>query len=154
MAACKRYCATPFDRVLYPTDWSDCAAAALRYLKGLKNAGVEEVVVAHVMDEKAMSQHPADKVKEFERIDREKLRNVEEELNKEGFKVTTRLHLGRAGTDLIRIAQQEDASLIVMAAHGKGYIEGILWGSVSRNVVEYSDRPVLLIKGTSCAGRR
>ncbi len=146
-AACERYCATPFDRVLYPTDWSDCAAAALQYLKGLKDAGVKEVVVAHVMDEKAMSQHPAEKVKEFERADRQKLQQVQEELEREGFKVTTRLHLGRPGPDLIKIAHQEDASLIVMGGHGKGFVGEILWGSVSRKVIEYSDRPVLVIKG-------
>jgi len=51
---------------------------------------------------------------------------------------------------LIRIAKEEDASFIVMGYHGKGDVEGILWGSVSRNVVEYSDRPVLLIKGKEC----
>ena len=28
----------------------------------------------------------------------------------------------------------------------KGRAEGILWGSVSRNVAEYSDRPILVIK--------
>jgi len=153
-AACERYCTIPFSRALYPTDWSDCAAAALRYLKGLKDAGVGEVVVTHVMDEKAMSLQPPDKVKEFERIDKEKLETVKQELEKEGFKVKTHLHIGKPGTDLIKIAKEEDVSLIVMGAHGKGYVEGILWGSVSRNVVEYSDRPVLLIKGAGCAGRR
>lgn len=150
---CQRICARLFTRVFYPTDWSDCAANALTYLKGLKAAGIEEVVVAHVMDEKAMSLQPAEKLKEFERIDREKLQKVQEDLEKDGFKVTTRLHLGKPAMDLIRIAQQEDASFIVMGAHGKGYVEGILWGSVSRNVVEYSDRPVLLIKGAECKGR-
>jgi len=152
--ACARYCATPFSRVLYPTDWSDCAAAALRYLKGLKNAGVEEVVVAHVMDEKAMSLQPPEKLKEFEKIDREKLEKVRQKLETAGFKVKTHLHVGKAGTDLIKIAKEEDVSLIVMGTHGKGYVSGILWGSVSRNVVEYSDRPVLLIKGSECKERR
>jgi len=52
--ACARVCKKMFSRVLYPTDWSDCAREALRYLKAMKDAGVEEVVVAHVMNEKAM----------------------------------------------------------------------------------------------------
>jgi hypothetical protein len=43
-----------FTKILYPTDWSDCAGAALRYLKGPKQVGVEEVVIAHIIDEKAM----------------------------------------------------------------------------------------------------
>jgi len=150
----KKFCETLFNRVLYPTDWSDCAGEALRYLKGLKNIGVEEVVVAHIMDEKAMSLQPPDKFREFERIDKEKLEAVRQDLEQAGFKVSTRLHVGKAGKDLIEIARQEDTSLVVMGAHGKGYVEGILWGSVSRNVVEYSERPVLLLKGTACGERR
>jgi len=142
---CKRFCEMPFNRVLYPTDWSDCAKEALRYLKGLKDAGVEEVIVAHVMDEKAMSMQSPEKFKEFERADKEKLEAVKQELETAGFKAKTHLHVGKAGPDLIRIAREEDVSLIVMGSHGKGYVKEILWGSVSRNAVEYSDRAVLLI---------
>ncbi len=142
---CVQYCAAPFRKVLYPTDWSDCAQEALRYLKGLKDAGVKEVIVAHVMDEKAMKLQPSEKFKEFERIDGEKLEMVRQELAKEGFNAKIHLRVGRAGVDIIKIAGKEDVSLIVMGSHGKGYVQEILWGSVSRNVVEYSDRPVLLI---------
>lgn len=152
--ACMRFCERLFDRVLYPTDWSDCALEALRYLKGLKGAGVKEVIVAHVMDEKAMRLQPPEKFKEFERIDIEKLEAIKKELEEAGFRVKTRLHVGKPGADLIRIAREEDVSFIVIGSHGKGYVQGILWGSVSRNVVEYSDRPVLLIKGTACGERR
>lgn len=148
--ACERFCKRLFSKVLYPTDWSDCAQKALRYLKGLKEAGVVEVIVAHVMDEKAMKLQPAEKFSEFERKDKEKLEMVKEDLEKEGFKVKTRLHVGKAGVDLIKIAKEEDVSLIIMGSHGKGYIGEVLWGSVARNVVEYSDRPVLLIKGIQC----
>jgi nucleotide-binding universal stress UspA family protein len=143
----ERYRQRLFSRILYPTDWSACAREALRYLKGLKKAGVEEVVVAHIMDEKAMKLHTAERFKEFKRIDLEKLAQVKDELEREGFKVTTHLSLGNPRADLIKVASKEDASLIVIGSHGKGRVEGILWGSVSRNIVEYSDRPVLLIKG-------
>jgi len=151
--ACRRFCERFFCRVLYPTDWSDCARTALNYLKDLKDAGVEEIIVVHIMDEKAMRLQPLDKVKEFERVDKEKLDLVRQELEKEGFNVKSRINIGKASADIIRIAREEDVSLIVMGSHGKGYVEGILWGSVSRNVVEYSDRPVLLIKGEKCSGR-
>jgi nucleotide-binding universal stress UspA family protein len=144
---CKRICENLFTRVLYPTDWSDRAEEALRYLEGLREAGVEEVVVTHIMDEKAIGLLPHDKLEEFEEIDREKLEKVRQELEHAGFKVSTRLHMGKPKKDLIEIARQEDISLIVMGAHGKGYVEGVLWGSVSRHLVEYSDRPVLLVKG-------
>lgn len=147
---CEKICTNMFKRLLYPTDWSDCAKITLHYLKGLKGAGVEEVVVAHVMNEKAMRFQPVEKFKEFEKEDLERLEEVKKELEQSGFKVKTRLEVGRGSTDLMRIAHEEDTTMIVMSTHGKGYVEGILWGSVSRNVVEYSDRPVLLIKSEKC----
>ena len=141
------FCREPFQKILYPTDWSDSARNALQYLKGMKDAGVGEIVVAHVMDEQAMKLQPEEKFRAFERIDREKLLQVKEELEKDGFKVKTLLQVGNPRVELMRIAKQENVSLIVMSAHGKGRMEGILWGSVSRNVAEYSDRPVLIVKG-------
>ncbi|MCM8814995.1 MAG: universal stress protein [Candidatus Omnitrophica bacterium] len=146
-AACKKYCSNPFFRILYPTDWSEYALAVLQYIKGLKNAGVEEVIVAHIMDEKAMGLQTFEKFKEFEKIDIEKLEKVKQDLEAEGFNVKTHLRVGKPRYDLIKVAREEDVTLIVMAAHGKGYVKGILRGSVSRNVIEYSDRSVLLVRG-------
>lgn len=144
--ACERFCERLFKKVLYPTDWSDCAKETLQHLKELKGAGVEEIIIAHVMDEKAMRLQSPEKFREFERIDKERLEEVKKELGKEGLIAKVRLDVGNPRSDLIRIAKEEDVSLIVIGSHGKGYVRGILWGSVSRNVVEYSDRPILLIK--------
>ncbi|MCL4457932.1 MAG: universal stress protein [Nitrospirae bacterium] len=142
---CAKYCEIPFRRVLYPTDWSDCAETALAQVKGLKNTGIEEVVIAHIMDEKAMRMQTPKKLKEFWNADKEKMESVKHELEKNGFKVKMHIRIGKPNTDLIRIAREENISLIVMGSHGKSYIEGVLWGSVSKNVAEYSDRPVLLV---------
>jgi nucleotide-binding universal stress UspA family protein len=145
--SCERYRQKLFSKVLYPTDWSECAGEALRYVKSLKEAGVEEVIVAHIMDEKAMQLQPPERFKEFKRIDLEKLTQVKDELEREGFKAKIHLALGNPRAQLIKVAQQEGASLVVIGSHGKGRVEGILWGSVSRNIAEYSQVPVLLIKG-------
>jgi len=144
---CERFSQRLFTRILYPTDWSDCARATLRYLKGLKEAGVEEVIIAHIMDEKAMKLQSPEQFKEFQRIDFEKLAQLKDELESEGFKAKIHLSMGNPRADLIKVAKKEDVSLIILCTHGKGRVEGILWGSVSRNVAEYSDRPVLLVKG-------
>lgn len=146
------FCRDPLRRILYPTDWSDCAVNALRYLKSLKNTQVEEVIVAHVMDDKAMKLQPEKKFREFERLDQEKLEKVKQELGAEGFKVKTILRMGNPRAELIKIAKEEDISLILMGTHGKGRMKGILWGSVSRNTAEYSESPIMLIKDDVCYG--
>jgi len=144
-------CRDPFRRVLFPVDWSECSQAALEALRRLKASAVGEIVVVHVMDEKAMSLQPDEKFREFERLDRRKLEDTERRLRSEGFAVRTRLAVGNPRAALLPIAREEDVSLVFMGTHGKGRVEGILWGSVSRNVAEYSDRPVLLVRGGSCA---
>lgn len=59
-------------------------------------------------------------------------------LEKERSKVKTHPHLGKAESDLIRIAREEEASLVIMGYHGKGNADGIFWGSVSSNMLELS----------------
>lgn len=148
--AAEAFCREPFRRILYPTDWSDCARNTLRYLKSFKEARVEEIVVAHVMDEKAMNLQPEDQFREFESKDLEKLAQVKEELEKEGFNAKTLLRVGNPRAELIRIAKEEGISLVIMGTHGKGRVAGILWGSVSRNTAEYSESPIMLIKDETC----
>ena len=41
-----------FEKILYPTDFSDVAEKALTYIKRLKDSGAREVVVLHVIDER------------------------------------------------------------------------------------------------------
>lgn len=113
-------------------------------------ACVEEIVVVHVMDEKAMKLQSEDKFREFERKDIEKLMQVKEELEKEGFNVRTLLRVGNPRAELIWIAKEEGISLVIMGTHGKGRVAGILWGSVSRNMAEYSESPIMLIKDETC----
>ncbi len=146
---CERFCKNIFKRILYPTDWSAYALATLQYFKKLKGAPIEEIVVVHIMDEKAMKLQPYEKFKEFEREDIDRLEKTRKELEELGFKVKTRLEVGNPRSDLIKIAKEEDITMIIIGTHGKGFVKSILWGSVSRNLVEYSEKPVLIISNKS-----
>jgi nucleotide-binding universal stress UspA family protein len=43
-----------FDKILYPTDFSDVANKAMDCITQLKEAGGKEVIVLHVIDERAI----------------------------------------------------------------------------------------------------
>jgi nucleotide-binding universal stress UspA family protein len=113
-----------YKKILYPLKFDEFSLDALSCVLDFKKVGMEEVITLHVLD---IGKLPVDKFEGYSRdkADRAralaevKMERLREDLEKEGFKVTTRLHLGRAAADLIRIARHEDASLIVMAAHGK-----------------------------------
>jgi nucleotide-binding universal stress UspA family protein len=77
----------------------------------------------------------------------EKLSAIEKKLNGWGFKVKTfLLQGGRTYESIIKLASEENVSLIVMGCHGKGFVAETLWGSVSQRVAEYSEKPVLIVK--------
>ena len=38
-----------FNKILFPTDFSEASTEALEYIKSLKDSGTEEVVVLHVV---------------------------------------------------------------------------------------------------------
>ena len=54
--------------------------------------------------------------------------------------------VGYAAEEILSLAENEDADLIVMGTHGRKGIDRILFGSVAEKVVMNSSRPVLTIR--------
>ena len=54
--------------------------------------------------------------------------------------------VGYAAEEILSLAENEDADLIVMGPHGRKGIDRILFGSVAEKVVKNSSRPVLTIR--------
>ena len=133
----EQFCSDMFRKIFYPTDWSPCAERAKQYIPILHKVGTSEIVVVHVIE---------DRFVESEEYCEKGLESLKKEFQAEGFKVSTRLLIGKAYEEINRVATQEDISLIVMGSHGKGFVEGILLGSVSQRVVDYSEKSVLVVK--------
>lgn len=130
----EQYCTNMFRKILYPTDWSSSAERAKQYVLILYKVGASEIIVVHVLET------------DFDLGIKEKLVNLKQELQSQGFKVSVKLLKGKLYAEINKIATEEDVSLIVMGSHGKGFTEAIFWSSVSQRVVEYSEKPVLVVK--------
>ncbi len=146
-----RYNTQLFKKILYPTDWSTYAKRAKEFLPDLHKLGASEVVIVHVMEDfgdcvdvPVPFREAAEK--EIESRARENIENLARELQFYGFLVKSRIVQGKPYCEIMRIASQENASLIVIGSQGKGFVKGILWGSVSQRVAEYSEKPVLVVK--------
>lgn len=131
-----------FEKVLYPTDFSDVAYKAMDFIVQLQMAGTREVVLLHVVDQKdlfTMEQHRArwadiaqiQKTWEDE-ITRE-MDSIADGLTEAGLHVTQRGIYGTPFETILRVEDEEDVSAIVPGSHGKSNIEEMLLGSVSEN---------------------
>jgi nucleotide-binding universal stress UspA family protein len=139
------FCLDLFRKILYATDWSAGAERAKAFLPALRQVGASEAVVVHVTEKLPYEAEYLNREALAQQV-REKMVTLEQELQLVGFQMKTYTLEGKPYREINRLATEEDVSLIVMGCHGMGWVEGMLWGSVSQRVVEYSEKPVLVVK--------
>lgn len=63
-----------------------------------------------------------------------------------GVKTTGKVVTGFAAEEILEIAADENADLIIMGTHGRTGIDRILFGSVAAKIVRGADIPVLTVR--------
>lgn len=144
-----------FTKILYPTDFSEVAAKALKYIKKLKNAGGREVIMVHVINQRiidglvrhAMIDRDITQWRaKAEEVAHESLDEIKGELERAGFAVKTIVQTGFPWNVILDVEKQEGPSIIVIGSHGRSNLSDMFLGSVSDRVIRKSRRPVLVIK--------
>lgn len=143
---CRRMCDSLFTRVFFPTDFSEYADAAFQFVKRLKAAGTEEVVVLHVQDNRVMKQRPAEQIAEFDLHDTVRLETLCKTLHLFGLQARPMLRHGIPFREALKAADEIDAGLIVLGSHGRSAVREMLAGSTFENVVRLSRQPVLVVR--------
>jgi nucleotide-binding universal stress UspA family protein len=140
-----------FKKILFPTDFSDVSQKALKYIKQLKGAGAQEVIVLHVIDEQellVLSRVPDQYLQVTAQMEKEIAKDmaaVEADMTAEGFRVKLKVKKGKPFTEIMMIATEEKVSIIVLGSHGRSNIREMLMGSVSENVIRHAKVPLLVI---------
>jgi nucleotide-binding universal stress UspA family protein len=140
-----------FKKILFPTDFSDVAGKAMKYITQLKGAGAQEVIVLHVIDEEeltVLSRAPDQYSNIMEAINKEVLSEmtaVEAAMTAEGFRVKLEVRTGNPFTVIMDMAMKEKVSIIVLGSHGRSNIAEMLMGSVSENVIRHAKVPLLVV---------
>ena len=144
-----------FTKILYPTDFSDSAVKSLGYINQLKEAGSQEIVLLHVINQRiidGLMRHAIldndimrwkTKVKENALESLEEMRKPLEAL---GFTVKCIVKTGYPWSVILDVEKKEAPSIIVMGSHGRSNLGDMLLGSVSDRVIRKSIAPVLLVK--------
>jgi nucleotide-binding universal stress UspA family protein len=135
-----KFCMGLPSRVLCPTDFSPPAQVAIDSLTKLEGLG--ETFLLHVVT-KGESKAEIDK----EVSDAtERLTKIQKDLADKGIHAHIRIRLGRPTDEILRLAEEEDISLILMSSRGMGWIYNLLIGSTTHGVAIHSRRPVMVVR--------
>lgn len=136
-----------FKKILFATDFSPASEAALVYATALARDSAALLLICHVEELPmpyaggemyfAQPEYPNPEVRRM-------LENTVP-LDK-SVKFEHKLVLGTAADDVVRIAEEEKADLIVIGTHGRTGLMRVLMGSVAESIMRLAKSPVLTIK--------
>jgi nucleotide-binding universal stress UspA family protein len=138
-------------RILVATDGSREAALAVTTAADLAKSTDSELHVVHV-GELPLVYHPERHAyrAEYEEHEREAQQRLEAEVERvKGAGATvaqSHLRMGRADEEIVELAQEVGAGLIVMGSRGQGRLRRALVGSVSESVVRHAHCPVTIVR--------
>ena len=140
---------TSIQTILAAEDFSKTAELALQHALRLTRRHNARLVLAHVVEPIPLGPYPVLMAPGNELAIRDlalaRLEKVAAKLRDEGVVVDVRVDMGKPGTQLVEIAEEEAADLIVIGTRGLTTFQHILLGSTAEYVVRRSACPVLTI---------
>jgi nucleotide-binding universal stress UspA family protein len=141
-------------RILCATDLSEASQRTVAYALSLAAEYEAAVTVLHVLEGVAASDSPAYKelpetaalLRQVERVAREQLHLAIPQNARAWCEVKEQVVPGRAHREVLRIAVEESADLIVMGSRRHGLLAWTSVGSTLHHVVREASCPVLTVK--------
>jgi len=133
-----------FTNPLLATDWSKPSEKAMEVLMALKGL-VDKAMVTHIIEVKIAKGHDKSGLDRLEKESKIRLKEYCDRLKKNGINAESHLSSGKTAHEIVRVARDHKASVIIMGTTGKDRFKDFWLGSVSHRVAEESELPVLLV---------
>jgi nucleotide-binding universal stress UspA family protein len=142
-----------FRRIVCPVDFSEASLAALGHALELAEESCAEITVLHVL-ECLVEDEPGARVAGFdvpefrrclEKDARERLHKVVPEDARDWYRPREEVVGGRPGREILRVAEERQADLVVMGVRGRNPVNLALFGSTTHHVVRGARCPVLVV---------
>lgn len=138
---------------LLATDGSDNALRAAKHaaemMKGNPNAKVTVLYVRPRADE-MIRFHPFVNAQiaddEINEVAQSAVKKTVAVFEAEGLTVKSDIIYGEPGSDIAEYAKDNGFGMIIMGTRGLSNLKGIIMGSVSHQILHFSDLPVLFVK--------
>jgi nucleotide-binding universal stress UspA family protein len=146
-----------FKRIVCAIDFSDCSMSALNYASSLAQAADAHLTVVHVVELPNALRDAQDDELAHPRVLQDYIALAEEERTvrlqaaipdgvREYCTVDTVLATGKPYREILRIAGDANADLLVIGVHGHGAIDRLLFGSTTQHLVRQASCPVLTLR--------
>jgi len=132
-----------YSRVIIATDLSSAAFAVVRNLSGIKKYGTEECLLLECL---SLPQVGSIALSYTYSILQKNLQEQGEMLEKQGFKVETRIVPGMATIEINRIATEENYSLVVVGAQSRSMVSEALLGGIAFDIIHRCRLPIFLVR--------
>ena len=148
-------------KILHPTDFSECAAQAQTTAVDLAGKLGAEIVLLQVLVETPLYGESVLNMPKVQSVYDAQRRWAEEtlearvgDLRQRGMKASWRVQVGVPFEEIVKVATEEPADMIVMGTHGRSGLNRVLLGSVAERVIRLAPCPVLTVRqAKSGAGR-
>jgi nucleotide-binding universal stress UspA family protein len=144
-----------FERILCATDFSEASIRALDYALTLAQEADAHLTIMHVVEVTPAPQADVENALESKMLgayvaaaadDRaERLESLIPDTARTYCTVDTKVAIGKAYREILRVASECETELIVLGAHGRAMSE-LLFGSTANQIVRQARCPVLTIR--------
>ena len=144
-----------FKRILLPLDGSIRGETALPYVIELSKYSEAEVVLLHVIEEGRRTKSIGgltyvrflDQEMKKVKVDAEKyLADIMGKFTCTKASIVPEIRTGEPAREILKMAVEQEQSLIALASHGHSRIDTWTFGSVSYKIIQSSKNPLLLVR--------
>lgn len=138
-------------RVLLASDGSSDAMQAAEWLAASSPPEGASILILSVVTAPGVASLPTPIAERLLEEGRSAAEQTRAALGLNGTAAAVRVAEGDAREEILRVAEEWDADLVVVGSRGLGRAKGFFLGTVSLAVVRHCERPVLVVKGRTRA---
>ena len=146
-----------YNKILLPTDGSKNSERAIKHAITIAKHEESEIIVLNVVDSVYLTGLPEEElITKSEIILQEECRKVLENVENiiknseeiddtENITITPKTVEGNAADIILKVSEEEDVDLVIIASSGKHMLDRFLLGSVTEKTVRHTKVPIMVI---------
>jgi nucleotide-binding universal stress UspA family protein len=142
-----------FKEVIVPTDFSEHSLRAVDYAIEIAEKFGSRLKLIYVIEPFLQAADVSWTSVDFDELNKSHQKSAEQQLDQilkeripKSVVAESMILFGKPFVEIVKVAREDNADLIVMATHGRGAVAHILMGSTADKVVRKAPCPVLTVK--------